>query len=293
MTGPQGIGAAPSGDAAFSQLNLLLHEVQAARAAVGLARVRARTVLPQTGRLLRDIRRLPVLHVEVSDSHAGRNISSALSQRRGLVPCTLAAAVLALPDQPQAYLVGRSMQAVRTGINHARRQGLSVVYVTDDGERGARALELVAGKVGADFGPPLQAWAAAPLGESWFTLDAAGAACAIAILVVDGPIARLDTMISAQGELQSPARYLLLAHVFMELIGRGVTHVILENSLFLPPGLLHFQKLLGFRPMNIRLSQRDGQRSTIHRLSDRALVGRDKHRTARGHRALGPAERVG
>jgi hypothetical protein len=274
-------------------LNLLLHEVQSARAAVGLARVRARTVLPQTGRLLRHIRQLPVLHVVVSDSHAGRNISSALNQRRGLVPSTLAAAVLELPEQPQAYLVGRSMQAVRTGINHARRQGLSVVYVTDDGERGARALELAGGKVGADFGAPLQAWAAAPLGESWFTLDAAGVTCAIAILVVDGPIARLDTMISAQGELRSPARYLLLAHVFMELIGRGVTHVILENSLFLPPGLLHFQKLLGFKPMNIRLSQRDGQQSTIHRLSDRALVSRDKHRTARGHHALGPAERVG
>jgi hypothetical protein len=262
-------------------MNLFLHEMQEARAAVGLARVRARTVLPQTARLLRHVRRLPVLHVEVSDSHAGRNISSALTQRRGLVPSTLAAAVLELPDQPQAYLVGRSMQAVRTGINHARRQGLSVVTVTEDGERRARALELANGKVGADYGPPLQAWAAVPLGESWFAVDAAGATCAIAILVVDGPVARLDTMISAQGERQSPARYLLAAHVFMDLIARGVTHVILENSLFLPPGLLHFQKLLGFRPMNIRLSQHDGQRSTINRLTDRALLSRHAPRVAR------------
>jgi hypothetical protein len=39
----------------------------------------------------------------------------------------------------------------------------------------------------------------------------------------------------------------------MDLIAAGVSHVILEGSLFLPPGLLHFQRLLGFRPMNIRL----------------------------------------
>lgn len=262
-------------------MNLFLHDVQKARAAVGLARLRARTVVPQTGRLLRHIRRLPVLHVEVSDSHAGRNITSALTQRRGLVPSTVAAAVLELPDRPEAYLVGRSMQAVRTGINHARRQGLSVVNITDDGERRARALELADGKVGADFGPPLQAWADGPLGESWFAVDSAGATCAIAILVVDGPVARLDSMISAQGERQSPSRYLLLAHVFMDLIARGVTHVILENALFLPPGLLHFQKLLGFKPMNIRLTRPDGQPSAMNRLRDRALLSRHAPRVTR------------
>jgi len=244
-----------SGDAAFVQANLLLHEVQEARAAVGRARLRIRQVLPQLGRLLWHIRRLPVLHVEIGDSHGGRAIAAALSRRRGLVPATTAAGVLVLPEQPEAYLVGRSKQAVRTGINHARRGGLSVARVTDDAERRARALELADGKVRADHAVPLKAWADGPLDESWFVVDASGETCAIAIISVDGSVARLDTMVSAQGHEQSSARYLLSAHIFMDLIARGVSHVIAEGALFLPPGLLHFQKLLGFQQMNIKLSQ--------------------------------------
>ncbi len=246
-------------DDAFTQLNGLLNDVQKARAAVGAVRQRARKLLPRSVRLLSYIRRLPVLHVELSDSPAGHLIAGALSQRFGLVPATTAAAVLELPERPDAYLVGRSRQAVRTGLNHARREGLSVVKVTDDDERRARALELVDGKLHTDFGLPLKGWAAAPRDESWFVVDARGTTLAVAILAVDGSVARLNAMMSAGGNVQSPARYLLSAHVFMELIGRGVRHVLLEGALFVPPGLLHFQKLLGFRPMNITVSGPEGR----------------------------------
>jgi hypothetical protein len=256
MTGPRSATASESGDALFSGTNVLLHEVQEARAAVGRARLRARQVLPQVGRLLMHIRRLPVLEVQVSDSPAGRAIAGALSGRRGLVPATVAAGVLELPAQRETYLVGRSMQAVRTGISHARRQGMSVVYVVDDDERRARVLELVDGRIRADFAQPLALWANGPRDESWFVVDDSGTTLGIAILAVDGQVARLDTMVAADGDGQSPSRYLLSAHVFMDLIDRGVSHVVAEGSLFLPPGLLYFQKRLGFRQMNIKLSQR-------------------------------------
>jgi hypothetical protein len=257
----QGSTAPRLDDEVYLQLSDLFYQLRAARTAVCVAGGRVRQVLPRVRRSLSCLRRLPVLHVEAGDSPAGREIASALTRRRGLVPGTLAAAVLELPREPEAYLVGRSRQAVRTGLNHARREGLSVRRVTDDAERRARALELVDAQVGADFGLSLVNWAAEPRDESWFAVDAQGNTLAVAILTVDGPVARLNAMISASGQLRSPARYLLSAHAFMDLIGCGVTHVVLEGSLFLPPGLLHFQRLLGFRPMNIRL-RRPARRTT-------------------------------
>jgi hypothetical protein len=253
MPGRQGSTASRPGDEAFVQLNGLLHQVRETRAAAGKARQHARQVLRRAASLVFYLRRLPVLHVEVSDSTAGHDIASALTQRLGMLRATTAAGVLELPERPEAYLVGRSRQAVRTGMNHARREGLSVLKVTDEDERRVRALEL-AGRVSTDFGAPLKSWAAGPRDESWFVVDPDGNTLAVAITMVDPPVARLSAMISAEGRAQSPARYLLSARVFMDLIGCGVSHVILEGSLFLPPGLLHFQTLLGFRPMNIRLS---------------------------------------
>jgi hypothetical protein len=251
MSAPQGTAPARPGDEAFAQFNDLLHRVREARAAVGKARRNA--LLRRPGSLVSYFRRLPVLHVEVSNSPAGIAIAGALNQRFGMLRATTAAGVLELPERPDAYLVGRSRQAVRTGMNHARREGLSVLRVTDDDERRARALELAA-KVSTDFAAPLLSWAGAPRDESWFVVDAEGKTLAVAIVMVDPPVARLSAMISTAGRTQSPARYLLSARVFMDLIGSGVSHVILEGALFLPPGLLHFQTLLGFRPMNIRLS---------------------------------------
>jgi hypothetical protein len=144
-------------------------------------------------------------------------------------------------------------------VNHARREGLSVVRVTDDDERRARALELADAQVGGDIGPSLVRWAAEPCDDSWFVVDAQGNSLAVAILAVDGPVARLNALISAEGPLRSPARYLLSAHAFMDLARLGVAHVVLEGSLYLPPGLLHFQRLLGFRPMNLELHRSDGR----------------------------------
>jgi hypothetical protein len=240
-------------DQVHAQLSDLIYQLRQARTALGLARRRVRQVLPQVGRSLAWIRRLPVLEVEVSDSPAGRAIRQALTGRRGIVPAALAAAVLELPAEPESYLIGRSKQAVRTGRNHAGRQGVAVVRVTDDGERRARALELADAGIRTDFVPSLRAWASDPQDESWFAVDPDGTTLAVAIVAVDGAVARLSAMISAGGSVRSPARYLLSAQVFMDLIAAGVSHVILEGSLFLPPGLLHFQRLLGFRPMNIRL----------------------------------------
>ena len=253
MSGPQGTAAARPGDEAFVQLNDLLHRVRETRAAAGKARQDARQLMRRPGSLVSYLRRLPVLHVQVSNSLAGHAIAGALNQRLGMLRATTAAGVLELPERPEAYLVGRSRQAVRTGMNHARREGLSVLRVTDDDERRVRALELAA-KVSTDLGTPLESWAAAPRDESWFVVDSESKTLAAAIAMVDPPVARLSAMISTVGRTQSPARYLLSARVFMDLIGCGVSHVIMEGSLFLPPGLLHFQTLLGFRPMNIRLS---------------------------------------
>jgi hypothetical protein len=246
-------------DQVFVQLSDLLYRVREARVAVGLARRGIQQALPRMVRSLAFVRSLPVLHVQVSDTPAGRGIAGALSGRRGLVPATMAAAVLELPAEPEAYLIGRSKQAVRTGLNHARREGLTVVRVTDDAERRARALELLDGDIGAEFVCPLKVWAADPRDESWFAVDAQGKTLAVAVLTVDGPTARLNALISASGNVRSPARYLLSAHVFMDLTRAGVSHVILEGSLFLSPGLLHFQRLLGFRPMNIRLTRAEGR----------------------------------
>src|SRR3954467_8392574 len=138
MSGPQGTAPARPGDEAFVQFNDLLHRVREARAAVGKARANARQLLRRPGSLVSYFRRLPELHVEVSNSPAGHAIAGALNQRLGMLRATTAAGVLELPERPEAYLVGRSRQAVRTGINHARRGGLSVLRGNDDDERRVR-----------------------------------------------------------------------------------------------------------------------------------------------------------
>jgi hypothetical protein len=275
-----------AGDRALMELTELLNAVAEARASVGRARVRAKQMVPQARHLLVYVRGLPVLDLDLSNSWAGHTIASSLSRRIGLVPATTAVAVLELPGRPADYLVGRSRQAVRTGVNQARREGLSVVRVTDDEERRARALELAEGKVTPDYGATLRTWAVAPTDESWFVVDADGHTLACAILAVDGWVARLGALITGNGDGKSSARYLLSAHVFADLIACGVSHVIAEGALFLPPGLLHFQRLLGFRPMNVTLRRRDGG-------SIEELVALGSDRPARSARPARRSARVG
>ena len=49
----------------------------------------------------------------------------------------------------------------------------------------------------------------------------------------------------------SIARYRLAAHLFLDLAGRNVRHVVVGSSVFLPPGRVYFQRLLGFEATRV------------------------------------------
>ena len=88
-------------------------------------------------------------------------------------------------------------------------------------------------------------------GEFWFAVGPDGSALALAEVIVDRDTAMLRSLISSDAPLASDARYLLVRDVADDLVARSVSHLIVGRNLSLPKGLQYFQRLLGFRSVNV------------------------------------------
>jgi hypothetical protein len=165
----------------------------------------------------------------------------------------LAISTLDLPADPAEYARGRSRQALRTNCARARRMGVRIERVDDPGQVRDRMTELFAQRRDADGGAWYFERGAQREGEFWFASDAEGRVLALAEIIPDRDAALLRSMISAPGPGRSEARYLLMSEVVASLAGRGVRHVLVGRALRVPPGLVYFQRLLGFAPMNLTL----------------------------------------
>ncbi len=209
--------------------------------------------LPRAGRLLRSMRRLPSLTVELSDEPAGRAIRAFFRRRFFDVHHLTAISTLTLPADFEDYRRGRSRQALRTNCSRAVRAGVTVARLHDDDLIRARMQDLFARRADPDGGAWYFGRASLKEGELWFATGADSSTLAMAEVIVDGGVALLRSMISAPSDARSDARYLLTVELLASLAERGVRHVVVGRTLSLPPGLAYFQKLLGFAPTNLTL----------------------------------------
>lgn len=215
------------------------------RAARLVARARvaaARTPLaPHVASPLTD---LPHVAVTVPDTRSGRRLAAKYSGRDRGVPRDLAVSVLPLPEEPEAYLRGKSRQALRTNSRRAREQGVTC-RTLDRWETARRLEQVVPARWYQAVVPGAVADLTAGLCTGWVAEDAEGTTEVLALTSGAGPLARLDLMLSAP-DREGDARYLLSAHVVTELAASGARLLAVEGSLLLSPGLRHFQHLLGF-----------------------------------------------
>ena len=201
------------------------------------------------------IARLPTVEVPLSHRPDGLAIRAVLEHRRLVVPSgRLARAVLRVPATVDDYLRGRSRQAVRTNVGHARGRGVTCRSVDDVAERVRLALDIVGDRSFAEH--ITREWLDRVLGSGEMLLAEAadGTPLVFTSLVVDVRCAYLRAFMASQDHDDATlARYLLHLHAVTELAKAGVTHLLGDCALRVPPGARHFQHLAGFTAANVRV----------------------------------------
>jgi hypothetical protein len=188
--------------------------------------------------LARYRRSLPVVDVELTSSPIGQMIDQHFAIRAdGRLRYRDAQGVLRLPADFSDYLRGRHRQAVRTNVGHARRAGLraDVEFVPDwtPGTDDSRLPFITPGPI-----------------ERWNLLTAEGTIVAQAILSVDAEVALLQGMMS----FVPHGRWLLHTAMVERLCGAcGVLLINCDDAYLMPPGVQHFQRLLGYEIARLRL----------------------------------------
>jgi hypothetical protein len=240
-------------DPDFSQLCALFRELRAPRGGGWYGRARILWGLLSSAHLLRSVARLPSESLYLSDGPTGQRIRARLPGRLVDTFRVVAISTLTLPSTFEEYRRGRSRQALRTNCSRAREAGITVARI-DDAERiHERVLDVLARRDKSYAWASRIRQAALHEAEFWFALDAAGQTLAFAEVLVDERAAMLSCMIASGRPGSSEARYLLMAELLSSLTWRGVRQLVVSRALSLPPGLIYFQKLLGFSPKNLKV----------------------------------------
>jgi len=201
--------------------------------------------------------RLPVvdLHVQRADADAwsgtragpvGRAISSA---RR-------AQAVLELPTVEDHYLAGRSKQALRTNLRHARDLGVTSDRIpTYEAWFEAVGVVLHARADGRAMSREMDKPAPGQRVAYYAARDADRTPLAFARVALFDQFAVLFTMLSHLDRQPSAswARYQLHTALALDLGGSGVKYLVVGSALREPAGNQYFQHLLGYRACNLRV----------------------------------------
>lgn len=198
---------------------------------------------------------LPELTAELTDSAGGRAISDGMARERPLLrtPVHSAVTVLALPDTPEEYSLGKSKQTLRRKSRDAERRGVRWSLVTDPEEK-LRLADLADER---DRNHPRDEYRTAgdqnralmvhPLWLAAYAAD--GHPILVSITPTDGRWAILQYFrILEDSPEASSARYLLTKVLAEELIARGVRYLVDNASpMGINNGLRHYQRMLGFR----------------------------------------------
>ena len=170
-----------------------------------------------------------------------------------------ATAVLILPPEQGQYSLGASRQTLRRKVRRAQRLGVRWAEVTDPRER-RKLLKLAEERerthpdithrnTEPDIGSLLsyQLWLVA--------YSADGNPLLLSVTPVDDDLALLSYFRTlGSGQAQSDARY-LMTEVLVEHLVRGrVRYLVDGGGLAIPNGIRHFQRMLGFRIVRIRIA---------------------------------------
>jgi hypothetical protein len=234
----------------FMRAHDLIEDIQKARRAAMTAFMSLKENAPRLSSMARAVRTLPRLTLILSGSPEGKEIAELLSRSRALIPARVAVSVLTLPHNPEDYMRGRKRQAVRTNVTQGRAIGITCRKEICPEQLRHRIHEVLDQRDNPNYEPLLER-VDTRSGEFWLAIGANDKAVALAVVTVDVQVARLAWMLSAQQEKNSAARYLLSTEIFTDLARRQVRYVIADCALFLPPGIIYFQRLLGFQPMNL------------------------------------------
>lgn len=212
-------------------------------------------------RAVADVRALPQVVAELSDSDAGRRLREQL-QRRVLGRWTVAgsgACLLSLPAIAGAYQEGPRRQTLRRKVRAAQRRGVITREVTDLAEQrdlGAQLAAALRSKTDERYRD--EADQSFLVGRGLWTVAQGtdGTPLVIAVTPIDGTWALLLRFISLGDTPEhSDARYLLTAAVVERLRSEGVRHLVDTRApAELPNGLRHFQRMLGFRIARVRVT---------------------------------------
>ncbi len=193
---------------------------------------------------------LPRLSVALTDSPPGERLRRHFGDRIwGVRHSRLAQGVLMLPQEPGAYLRGRSRQAVRTSVRKAFAAGVVCRPLDSLEERRAVAGHVVPGM--AEWSDDLFMLP----GDLWMAAFVPGGVpVAFAQVTVDREWALLKGLVSSD----HASRYLLHTDLVSSLVGAKVSHLVVDGPMapLLAPALQYWQRLLGYRVANLSVRRK-------------------------------------
>lgn len=211
-------------------------------------------------RTLRAILRLPRVEVRLPRSGARDALVQLLSeQTAGRIASLGATAVLQTPDEPGTYLEGPDRATVRRKVRAAVKQGVEVRPVPESerrrllglADRHEQANEREEYRVDQPSNEDLLDY------DLWLgAYDADGRPVMLAVTPYSGEFAVLRYFRTLEpGRASSDARYLMTHAVAEELASRGVRYLVdSARPHWLQNGLRHFQRMVGFRLLRLRLT---------------------------------------
>jgi hypothetical protein len=176
----------------------------------------------------------------------------------GIPHTRLAQGVLVVPPTQEEYLRGRSRQAVRTNIRHAKCLGLSCRRLTGPSEQRYVADHMVAQRpqsedVAAEYRRHLDH----PDAECWMVEAPDQTPAGLAVLNVDTQVAMLWSLVC----VEHSAKWLLHTHVVEQLGAAGVRYLLTSSRMapLIRPRDQYLQKLLGYRVAHLSLEPPAGR----------------------------------
>jgi len=217
---------------------------------------------------------LPCLHIAPSAGTEGAAIRALLLRNSALWRVTgLATAVLRLPHESDQYSRGAAKQTLRRKVRQAKRLGIHWAEISDPQER-RHLLQLA--NVCERTHPNVTYRNLTPRNDDllsyrlWLVARAAdGRPLLLSVTPVDGELALLRYFRTlGTGHEQSHARYLMTEVLAERLVCLGVRYLVDGSNLsWLPDGLRHFQRMVGFRIVRLRIA-RSGRSSLGHTARD-------------------------
>jgi len=216
--------------------------------------------------------RLPVYEAALADDVESQALHGVLSQRAvlGIPLRTMGMAVLNIPDVASDYLIGSSKQTLRRKIRAANKHGVTCRAVDDPEERVA-LVELANASERAH--PDARYRVDAPDNKQllsynlWLAaFDADGQPLLLSVTPMSSGWALLSHFRTfGAGPAYSDSRYLMMAKLVEELSCRGVRHLCdTAHPGWLPNGLRHFQRMIGFRYVRISLTSTEVEPNDQH-----------------------------